>query len=149
MTKQEYIDMNDAVGVAMEVYNTLGRSLDEHIYQEAFAIEANMRNMDVEREKKLKLTYKSIELQKVFFADFYYKGIILEFKSVEELSAVHRAQLLNYMRISGTQRGILFNFGETNLHSERYLYLPADDEFVLLTHDNYRYFVNNESPLSP
>ncbi len=143
MTRQEYMDMYDAVGVAMEVHNTLGRGLDEHIYQEAFAIEANMRGMDIEREKKLSLAYKGIELQKVFFADFYYKGIIIEFKSVEELASVHRAQLLNYMRISNQDRGILFNFGETNLHSERYLYLPEEDDFVLLTHENYRFYITN------
>ena len=137
------MDMYDAVGVAMEVYNTLGRGLDEHIYQEAFAIEANMRGMDVEREKKLKLAYKGVELQKVFFADFYYKGIIIEFKSVEDLASEHRAQLLNYMRISGMYRGILFNFGETNLHSERYLYRPNEDDFVLLTHENYRLYITD------
>ena len=143
MTRQEYKDIYDAVGLAMEVYNTLGRSLDEHIYQEAFAIEANMRGMDVEREKKLSLTYKGVELKKVFFADFYYKGIILEFKSVEELSSEHRAQLLNYMRISNKHRGILFNFGETNLHTERYLYLPEEDDFMLLTHENYKLFISD------
>ena len=143
MTRQEYKDIYDTVGVAMEVYNTLGRGLDEHVYQEAFAIEANMRGMDLEREKKLSLTYKGVELQKVFFADFYYKGIIIEFKSVEELASEHRAQLLNYMRISNKHRGILFNFGETNLHTERYLYQPQDDDFVLLTHDNYRYYITD------
>ena len=135
--------MYDVVGVAMEVYNTLGRGLDEHIYQEAFAIEANMRGMDIEREKKLSLSYKGVELQKVFFADFYYKGIIIEFKSVDELASVHRAQLLNYMRISNRHRGILFNFGETNLHSERYLYRPNEDDFVLLTHENYRLYITD------
>lgn len=143
MTRQEYMDMYDVVGVAMEVYNTLGRGLDEHIYQEAFAIEANMRGMDIEREKKLSLSYKGVEMQKVFFADFYYKGIIIEFKSVEELASVHRAQLLNYMRISNRHRGILFNFGETNLHSERYLYRPTEDDFVLLTHENYRLYITD------
>ena len=143
MTRQEYMDMYDVVGVAMEVYNTLGRGLDEHIYQEAFAIEANMRGMDIEREKKLSLSYKGVEMQKVFFADFYYKGIIIEFKSVEELASVHRAQLLNYMRISNRHRGILFNFGETNLHSEHYLYRPTEDDFVLLTHENYRLYITD------
>ena len=143
MTRQEYRDIYEVVGVVMEVYNTLGRSLDEHIYQEAFAIEAKMRGMDVEREKKLSLSYKGVELQKVFFADFYYKGIVIEFKSVDELTATHRAQLLNYMRISGKLRGILFNFGETNLHTERYLYLPAEDRFVLLTHDNYKLYITD------
>lgn len=143
MTRQEYRDIYEVVGVVMEVYNTLGRSLDEHIYQEAFAIEAKMRGMDVEREKKLSLSYKGVELQKVFFADFYYKGIVIEFKSVDELTATHRAQLLNYMRISNKSRGILFNFGETNLHTERYLYLPAEDRFVLLTHDNYKFYITD------
>jgi len=137
------MDMYDVVGVAMEVYNTLGRGLDEHIYQEAFAIEANTRGMDIEREKKLSLSYKGVEMQKVFFADFYYKGIIIEFKSVEELASVHRAQLLNYMRISNRHRGILFNFGETNLHSERYLYRPTEGDFVLLTHENYRLYITD------
>ncbi|MCR4918193.1 MAG: GxxExxY protein [Prevotella sp.] len=135
--------MYDVVGVAMEVYNTLGRGLDEHIYQEAFAIEANIRDMDVEREKKLSLSYKGVEINKVFFADFYYKGIILEFKSVEALTAAHRAQLLNYMRVSDKHRGILFNYGETNLHTERYLYLPAEDRFVLLTQQNYKLYIYN------
>ena len=143
MTRQEYMDMYDAVGLAMEVYNTLGRSLDEHVYQEAYAIEANMRGIDMEREKKLRLAYKGVELEKVFFADFYYKGIIIEFKSVAELASEHRAQLLNYMRVANKERGILFNFGETNLHSERYLYLPEEDDFGLLTHDNYKLFITD------
>ena len=143
MTRQEYKDMYDAVGVAMEVHNTLGRGMAEQVYQEAFAIEANLRGMDVEREKKLQLSYKGVDLQKVFFADFYYRGIVMEFKSVEELCAEHRAQLLNYMRIAQLDRGILFNFGETNLHTERYLYLPAEDNFVLLTHENYKLYITN------
>ena len=137
------MDMYDAIGVAMEVYNTLGRALDEHIYQEAFAVEAKLRGMDVEREKKLSLSYKGVELSKVFFADFCYKGVIIEFKSVEELAAVHRAQLLNYLRVSNNHRGILLNFGETNLHAERYLYLPAEDRFILLTHDNYKLYITD------
>lgn len=143
MTRQEYKDIYEVVGMAMEVYNTLGRSLDEHIYQEAFAIEAKMRGIDVERERKLSLSYKGVELKKVFFADFYYKGIVIEFKSIDELAATHRAQLLNYMRISNSLRGILFNFGETNLHTERYLYIPEEDHFVLLTHENYRLYITD------
>ena len=141
MTKQEYMDMYDAVGIAMEVYNTLGRSMAEQLYQEAYAIEAVSQGLDVEREKRLSLNYKGVALQKAFVADFYYKGIIMEFKSVEELTADHRAQLLNYLHIAGKERGILFNFDETNLHTERYLYLPSEDRFVLLTHDNYRLYI--------
>ena len=143
MTRQEYRDIYDAVGVAMEVHRTLGRGLAEQIYQEAYAIEARIHGIDIEREKKLTLSYKGVELQKVFFADFCYKGIVMEFKSVDELCADHRAQLLNYLRITKSDRGILFNFGEASLRAERYLFTPKDDQFVLLTHDNYKHYISD------
>ena len=97
--------------------------------------------MQVEREKVLRLHYKDVLLQKTYIADFCYQGIIIEFKSVEEIDSDHRAQLMNYMRMAKVNRGILFNFGERNLHTERYLYLPEEDDFALLTHDNYKFFI--------
>ena len=143
MTKQEYMDIYEAVGVAMDVHKILGRGLAEQIYQEAYAIEMRLRGLDIEREKQLKLYYRDILLEKTFYADFYYKGIVMEFKSVDELCSEHRAQLLNYLRIAKKDRGILFNFGEANLHTERYLFLSAEDRFVLLTHDNYRRYITD------
>lgn len=141
MTKQEYKDIYDAVGVAMEVHSTLGRGLAEPVYQEAFAIEMRLRGISVEREKILHLRYKDVIMEKTYVADFFYRGIIIEFKSVEEITSDHRAQLMNYMRITHETRGLLFNFGEKNLHTERYLYLPEEDDFVLLTHDNYKLYI--------
>ena len=63
MTRQEYQDMYDAIGVAMEVHKTLGRGLAEPIYQEAFAIEMGLRGLQVEREKALKLQYKNVKME--------------------------------------------------------------------------------------
>ena len=111
MTRQEYKDIYDVVGAAMEVHKTLGRGMEEPIYQEALAVEMNKRGMVAEREKELRLTYKDILLKKTYYADFYYQGIIIELKSVSEIISDHRAQLFNYMRITGTHRGILLNFG--------------------------------------
>ena len=141
MTKQEYKDIYEVVGAAMEVYNTLGRGMEEPIYQEALAREMKHRGMEAEREKQLRLYYKEELLEKTYYADFFYKGIIIELKSVDDLCSNHRAQLFNYMRISQQHRGILFNYGEKKLHTERYLYLPSDDDFVLLTQDNYRHYI--------
>ena len=143
MTRQEYKDIYDVVGAAMEVHKTLGRGMEEPIYQEALAVEMKKRGMVAEREKELRLTYKDVLLDKKYFADFYYQGIIIELKSVEEIASGHRAQLFNYMRITGKHRGILFNFGEKFLRSERYLYLPAEDDFVLLMQDNYKDFISD------
>ena len=143
MTKQEYLDMYDVVGAAMEVYNTLGRGMAEAIYQEALAVEMKKRGMEVEREKQLRLHYKDVLLEKIYYADFYYKGIIIELKSVDEIVSDHRAQLFNYMSITKRHRGILFNFGEKGLYSERFLYLPEYDDFILLNHDNYKEYISN------
>ncbi|MEE1316631.1 MAG: GxxExxY protein, partial [Prevotella sp.] len=132
MTQKEYKEIYDVVGAAMEVYNTLGRGLAEPIYQEALAIEMTKRGMTYEREKELKLYYKGTILNKTYFADFYYNGIIIELKSVFELISEHRAQLFNYMRITKSNRGILFNYGEKGLHTERYLYIPETDDFELI-----------------
>ena len=142
MTKQEYLDMYEAVGVAMEVHNTLGRGMAEPVYQEAYAMEMRLRGLEIEREKVFHLYYKGMLMEKTYKADFYYKGIVIEFKSVEDLTSEHRAQLLNYMRFARKDRGILFNFGETNLHTERYLFLPEEDRFVLITHENYKQYIS-------
>lgn len=141
MTKSEYKDIYDVVGAALEVYNTLGRGMAEAVYQEALAMEFQMRGMTVEREKHLVAYYKGQPLNKDYFADFYYNGIVIELKSVEEITPEHRAQLFNYLRICKQHRGILFNFSEWNLHTERYLYIPEDDNFILLNQDNYRYYI--------
>lgn len=141
MTKEEYKDIYEAVSAAMEVYNTLGRGMSELIYQEALALEMERRGMKFEREKKLQLYYKDTLMEKIFFADFYYKGIIIELKSVDAICSDHRAQLFNYMRITKKHRGILLNYGEKKLRAERYLYIPEEDNFVLLTQENYKQYV--------
>ena len=135
--------MYDVVGVAMEVHKTLGRGMAEQVYQEAFVLEMKLRGMMVEREKELRLHYKGTLMEKSYYADFFYKNIIIEFKSVEEITSDHRAQLMNYMRIAQQERGILFNFGERRLYAERYLYLPNEDDFILLNQDNYKWYITD------
>ena len=145
MTRQEYKEIYDVVGAAMEVHATLGRGMAEAIYQETLAVEMKKRDMVVEREKLLRLQYKDVLLEKVYYADLYYHGVIIELKSVDEIISDHRAQLFNYMRITGNFRGILINFGEKKLRAERYLYLPEDDDFVLLSQDNYRDYIEDRN----
>jgi GxxExxY protein len=134
--------MYDVVGAAMEVYNQLGRGMAEAIYQEALAVEMKKRGMSAEREKQLRLRYKDVILEKTYYADFFYKGIIVELKSVDEIISDHRAQLFNYMRITHQNRGIIFNFGEKGLYTERYLYLPEYDDFILLNQENCQEYID-------
>ena len=78
----------------------------------------------------------------MLYSRFLYKGIVVEMKSVDSITSEHRAQLFNYMRISDHKRGLLLNFGEKRLRAERYLYLPEDDDFILLTQENYKDYID-------
>ena len=144
ITKQEYLDIYDVVGAAMEGHQTLGRGLAEAIYQEALEMEMLANGLEVEREKMLMCYYKEREMKKHYVVDFFYKGIIIELKSVEKLCSEHRAQLINYMRISRQTKGLLVNFGERSLRVERYIYDEEDDGFILLTKQNYKAYIIEE-----
>ena len=102
-----------------------------------------IEGMIAEREKPLNIYYKDKLMKKFYVADFYYNDIIVELKAVDKLNSEHRAQLFNYMRISNIERGLLINFGERSLRAERYLYLPEDDDFVLLTKTNYKDYIDD------
>ena len=141
MTAQEYKDIYNFVGAAMEVHATLGRGLAEAIYQEALLMELESRGEHAEREKLLPVYYKGRKLEKTYIADFCYKGIVIEIKATDQLCAEHRAQLFNYLRICHPDRGILVNFGEKSLRAERYLYDSKSDDFILLTKDNYKRYI--------
>ena len=108
------------IGAAMEVHSQLGYGLLEGIYQEALAIELDARGIPVEREKELDVYYKGHRLDKKYFADIIcYDDIIVELKSVTELTPVHEAQLINYLKITKKRVGLLINFGERSLVYKR------------------------------
>lgn len=144
ITKEEYMQMYDIVGASMEVHSQLGRGMEEAIYQEALQMELEDRNIPFEREKILQTYYKGRPMKKKYVVDFMANGIMIELKSTSELNSEHRAQLMNYMRITKNYRGLLINFGEKHLRTERYLYQPEIDDFILLSKDNIEQYILKE-----
>ena len=110
-------------GAAMEVYYSLGAGFLEPVYQEALAIELDRRSIPHEREKRLNIFYKGIQLQKVYCPDFIcYDQIILELKAESRLTAIDESQILNYLKISQMHVGLLMNFGaRPKLEWKRYV----------------------------
>ena len=143
ISKEEYIHIYNIVGACYEVHDIVGRGLTEAIYQELLEIELNMRGIEYEREKKLIMKYKGIELKKEYYADFICKDVIIELKAVDEICSEHRAQLMNYLRITGMKKGVLVNFGEKSLWVERYIYQEDTDDFALLLKSNLSKYVRN------
>jgi GxxExxY protein len=142
MTKQQFRDMYNIVGAAMEVYNTLGRGMEEAIYQEALQMELDDRGIGARREVWFDMFYKGKKMKKRYKADFVVNDVIVELKSVSVFSSEHRAQLFNYMRITRQKRGILMNFGGKSFAAERYWYQEESDDFILLKESNYRDYVD-------
>lgn len=109
------------IGAAMEVHNELGSGLLEPAYQEAFAVELDLRCIASEREKPFEILYKHVVLASKYRADFiYFDEILVELKAVKKLTDKHRAQVINYLKISKLERGLLINFGGDSLEYERF-----------------------------
>ena len=134
----------DVVGALYEVHKELGAGLNEYCYQEGLQIQLEESDIPYKKELTFYPKYHGQQMKTHYRVDFLCKeDIILECKSVEQLNNDHRAQLFNYMRITKKCRGILLNFGEKKLRAERYLYLPEDDNFILLTQDNYMQYITD------
>ena len=100
------------VGAAMTVYNELGWGFLEAVYQEALELELRERGLPFEAQKDLHILYKGRPLKKTYTSDLLcYGKIMVELKSQERLIGKDRGQLLNYLKATGLQLGLLFNFG--------------------------------------
>ena len=98
------------IGCLIAVHRTLGPGLLESIYSRAIGLELSAAGIPFEREVEIPVSYRD-ELLCVQRLDIVVAGrIVLEVKSVERLNPVHHAQLLNYLRISKLNIGLLVNF---------------------------------------
>ena len=99
------------IGAAIEVHRNLGPGLLESAYQAALAYELNQRGYKVEQQKPLPMLYKEIKLDAGYRLDFPVNDkVVLEIKSSDKIIPIHDAQLLSYLRLSGSKVGLLINF---------------------------------------
>ena len=91
----------------MEVHKILGAGFLESVYEEALAIEFDLRAIPFEREKLIDVAYKD-KIAKQFVCDFVVGSkIIVELKAIKKISDIEQAQVLNYLKASGTESGIV------------------------------------------
>jgi len=108
------------IGAMMEVHKTLGCGFLEAVYQEALAIEFNLRNIPYVREKKLILFYKNVKLEKFYVPDFLcYEKIVVDLKALSSLTTTHDSIMINYLNATRLKVGLLGNFGEKSLKYKR------------------------------
>lgn len=111
------------IGICMEVHTNLGPGLLEVVYKDALEIEFKANNLPFEREKEFSIEYKGVVLPHKFYADFIVnEDIVLEVKAVKEFSGEHTAQVLNYMKLSESEIGLLVNFQNKSLQHKRLVF---------------------------
>ena len=111
---------------AYKVHNTLGFGFLEAVYQNALLVELIKVGLRAEKEKKIQVYYDT-QLVGDYMADIIVEDkIILELKSVKDLHSAHSAQLINYLKATGIEIGLLINFGES-VEIKRKVYAPPKD----------------------
>ena len=99
-------------GAVFEVYSQLGSGFAEEVYQEAMEMELEQQSIPFVAHPRLQICYKERTLQKVYIPDIVCFGkIIVELKAARALLPEHDAQLINYLKATSLELGLLVNFG--------------------------------------
>ena len=123
--------MYPVVGSIYAVHSELGPGLNEYVYQEGLAMQLEEDGIEFEREKEFSPVYHNRLMAAKYRLDFVCMGsVVIECKSVEQLTINHRAQLYNYLRLTKLPMGILVNFSQKSIVVERYLYNALTNEVV-------------------
>jgi len=103
------------------VYNELGYGFLEKVYENAMVFELRDLGLDVEQQVPIKVLYGK-EIVGDYFADIVVENlVILELKAIEELKPIHEVQLVNYLKATDIEVGLLLNFGKEPQYKRRVL----------------------------
>jgi GxxExxY protein len=105
------------IGVAIELHRMYGPGLLESVWRSALAYELRALGLRVEEEVSMPFVHKELRMDVGYRLDLVVEGkVIIEVKNVEALMAVHEAQILTYLKLSGLKLGLLINFNAPVLH---------------------------------
>ena len=109
------------LGAAFAVHNTLGAGFLEKMYANSLALELRGKGISCEQEVPLKVRYKDAIVGDYVADIVVERRVLLELKACAALDAIHEAQIMNYLRASTLQVGLLMNFGRPKLQYRRFV----------------------------
>ena len=121
MITQKYLDELTyvIVGAAIEVHKIMGRGLLESVYHQCLKEELLHRKINFLTEMRIPVLYKNKELEIDFRCDLFVEQcLVVELKAVQEMTNVFEAQLLTYMKLLKSPKGILINFNCFNIFKQ-------------------------------
>ncbi len=107
------------VGCAMEVLNTLGHGLLEKPYENALVVEFKLRGISWAQQPRFPVVYKLVNVGEYIPDLIAFGSIIVDTKTIEKIGNNERAQIINYLKITGLRVGVILNFKYSKLEWER------------------------------
>jgi len=107
------------VGCALEVLNTLGCGLLEKPYENALVVEFRLKGIPFQQQSRSPVIYKSIQVGEYIPDLIAFNQVVIDTKVIECIGNNERAQLINYLKITGLRVGLILNFKHTKLEWER------------------------------
>ncbi len=121
MITKKYLDdlTYEIIGSAIEVHKAMGRGLLESVYHQCLKEELLHRKINFSTEMRIPIEYRGKVLDVDFRCDFFVEQcIVVELKAVQELTNAFEAQLLTYMKLLKSPKGVLINFNCSNIFNE-------------------------------
>ena len=103
----------EIIGAYYNVYKSLGYGFLEKVYENAMFIELKSLGLSVKKQERLKVYYENEEVGEYFADMLVEECVIVELKATEALCKQHETQLINYLKATGIEAGLLLNFGKS------------------------------------
>ena len=107
------------VGCAFEVLNTLGHGLLEKPYENALVVELGLKQIPFQQQSRFPVIYKTVQVGEYIPDLIVFDQIVVDTKAIERIGNNEKAQILNYLKITGLRVGLLLNFKHAKLEWER------------------------------
>lgn len=106
-------------GAAIEVHKALGAGLLESTYHRCMKHELLLRGISFQTEMLVPVHYKGLDIDANLRCDLFIENVLtIELKSVDKVMPIHEAQIITYMKLLGSPKGIIYNFNTINLYTE-------------------------------
>lgn len=112
-------ETHQIIGCAFEVLNTLGSGLLEKPYENALVVEFGLKNIPCKQQARFPVMYKDVNVGEYIPDLIVFDKIIVDTKVIDEIGNNEKAQIINYLKITGLRVGLLLNFKHPKLEYER------------------------------
>lgn len=119
--KQLYLkeEVHQIVGCAMEVLNIVGHGYHEKNYENALVVEFGLQKIPVQQQPEFPVVYKGIEVGTYIPDLICFESVVVDAKTIEQISDHEIGQMLNYLKTTGHKVGLLVNFKNAKLEWKR------------------------------